>query len=197
MKKEKGNLRLMSLLAILALVLLMAVASTFSWYNRTQSADAEARILDYKQTGKVNSVGSAEVATFEGTLDNGIVSYSDTALASDAAVTAKSGQVNYFKTVITDTANSSSLVSLYLNNITCTSDMGSSLHIGIVEPEKTYKQFTGTVTGESFIVDTLCVEDDLILESGSTVEVYWFVEIDADYTSEGTINLGTQYLVYN
>ena len=194
MKKDRSNLRLISYIVMLALVLTMAAGSTFSWYNRTKVAGGESNKLIYSQTGMVNNAASEErtVATYAGTSENGVVSYSETAVSG--AVTAKAGEVTYFKTVITDTANAGdSMVSLYLQSITLSSNMGNEFHIGLVGPEKTYKSYTCTNNA----ANKVCVEDNIFLENNGTVEVYWFVKPDTANATDGTITLGAQYLVYN
>lgn len=187
MKKEYRGFKVVSHIAILFLVLLIAVSTTFSWYDRSKSDDVSSYRLDYSQTGKVNGAGEKTVKTYAGTNSNGIVTYSETELADSREFDVVSGEATYFKTVITETDNAGdSVVSLYLDNLTCTS---GTLKVGIVGPEKTYIEHEDTDS----TFENLCIEDNLIVKSQGTVEIYWFVIADAD----GTIELGNFYIVHN
>lgn len=195
MKKGKSNLKVISHILVLALVLVIAVVATFSWYNRTQSAGETGYLLEYTQSGNVNGTGGT-IQTFAGTDNNGMITYADTEVSG--TISTEPGAVSYFKTVITDESNSGdSMVSLYLEDFTYSSKMGSAIHIGIIQPEKTYKKFTGTLSGSNYIVDKICLEDNVPVANNGTVEVYWFVEIDATYSGTGSVDLGTLHLVYN
>ena len=201
MKKNSFVLNLISRIMILVLVLIMSVGTTFSWYDRTQRADDPANLIRYEVTGKVNNGTSATVETFVGTKEDGVVTYSETALPTsgvDSNVTTTSGEITYFKTVITDTSNyGDSLVSLYFTQFSCDLTMGNYFHIGIIGPEKTYNQYTGTSSGTNYVITPMLVEDNILLKNKSVVEVYWFLEVDAAYIGDGTVNLGVPYIVNN
>lgn len=196
MKKSRSNLRVVSHIAVLALVLVIAVVATFSWYNRSASSFESGSTLKYTQTGNVSGK-SGDIQTYVGVDDNGIITY-ETALTDGMSVTTEPGAVNYFKTVITDSSNTGdSMISLYLEDFACSTSMGNAIHIGLVEPEKTYKAFTGTANGSNYVIDQLCLIDNVFIKNNGTVEVFWFIEIDKNYTGTGSINLGTLHLVYN
>lgn len=200
MKKHINNPKLISHILILALALSIAVVATFSWYNRSTSSAGEGNSFKYTQSGNINGEGGT-VTTYAGTSDNGKITYSTEPLTlSSGALSAEPGSLNYFKTVIEDKSTvgaGDSLVSLYLENFTYSSSMEESIHIGIIQPEKTYKQYTATVSGDNCVIDSICLEDNIFIENNGTVEVYWFVEVDGSYDGTGSIDLGNLHLVYN
>lgn len=197
MKKAHGNARFVSHILILLLCVIIGVVATFSWYNRstTQSLGTAGQ-LTYTQSGNISGNGCT-VKTYAGTLVDGDISYSTEELSS--AITSEPGALSYFKTVLTDASNSpKSYVSVYLENFTYSQSLGAnSVHIGITQPEKTYKQFNATANGSNYVIDSLCLEDNIIIDAGSTIEIYWFVEIDGNAVVNGSISPGTLHVVYN
>lgn len=198
MKKRISNPKLISHILLLALVMSIAVVATFSWYNRSVTPSAgEGKKFTYTQSGNVNGAGGT-VTTYAGTSDNGVITYSTEAVSTTGAVTTEPGKLSYFKTVITDeSSEGDSLVSVYLENFTYSSSMGNAIHIGLTEPEKTYKPISATTSGGNCVVESICLEDNIFVEKGGTVEIYWFVQIDGSYSGNGTIDLGNLHLVYN
>lgn len=197
--KKHSNAKLFSHILILALVLLIAVGATFSWYNRTVTSSAgSGDLLTYNQTGNVSGEGGT-IKTYAGTSDNGKITYSTEELSTaSGTVSTEPGALNYFKTVITNGETSGdSMVSVYLENFSYSSSLGDSVHIGIIQPEKTYKQFDATLSGSNYNISSVCLEDNIPLKKGGSTEVYWFVEIDSDVTTSGSIQLDTMHLVYN
>lgn len=198
MKKSEQKSKMISHILIMAMTLIMAVAATFSWLPRNPAASlGTGNMLKYTQSGEINGSGG-EVHTYAGTNDNGVITYSDTELSSDS-VTAAPGKVNYFKTVIQDntTNGNKSVVSVYLENLKFSTDMGNAFHIGLTEPEKTYKSFNATAQGEYNVIVSLCLEDNIIIQNGDDWEIYWFISVDGNYSGDGTIVLDTMHLVYN
>ncbi|MDO4830218.1 MAG: hypothetical protein Q4A46_01920 [Clostridia bacterium] len=198
MKKSEQKSKMISHILIMAMTLIMAVAATFSWLPRNPAASlGTGNMLKYTQSGEINGSGG-EVHTYAGTNDNGVITYSDTELSSDS-VTAAPGKVNYFKTVIQDntTNKNKSVVSVYLENLKFSTDMGNAFHIGLTEPEKTYKSFNTTAQGEYNVIVSLCLEDNIIIQNGDAREIYWFISVDGNYSGNGTIVLDTMHLVYN
>lgn len=198
MKSKYSTLKIVTYVVILVLVLVMAIPSTFSWYNREQNEPAESYLLEYKQTGKVTANGTKTIETYVGEVVNGMLTY-ETKISDDSrTVATKTKEVTYFKTVITDSANAGDTVlSLYVNDITYLKTMGQGGHIGLVEPEKTYKAFNAAESDGAYKVSNLCIEDNIIVANNGSVEIYWFVEFDADYISAGEVTLGELYVVYN
>lgn len=198
MKKSEQKSKMISHILIMAMTLIMAVAATFSWLPRNPAASlGKGNMLKYTQSGEINGSGG-EVHTYAGTNDNGVITYSATELSSDS-VTAAPGKVNYFKTVIQDntTNGNKSVVSVYLENLKFSTDMGNAFHIGLTEPEKTYKSFKTTAQGEYNVISSLCLEDNIIIQNGDDWEIYWFISVDGNYSGNGTIVLDTMHLVYN
>lgn len=198
MKKSEQKSKMISHILIMAMTLIMAVAATFSWLPRNSAASlGTGNMLKYTQSGEINGSGG-EVHTYAGTNDNGVITYSATELSSDS-VTAAPGKVNYFKTVIQDntTNGNKSVVSVYLENLKFSTDMGNAFHIGLTEPEKTYKSFNATAQGEYNVISSLCLEDNIIIQNGDAWEIYWFISVDGNYSGNGTIVLDTMHLVYN
>lgn len=179
MKKNNSLIKAIAVTGIVALLVSLSVVTAFSWYNRTQNADdTDIRLLNYVQTGTVNNTGGS-IETFKGTNDKGVITYDETAVTGD--ITLQSG-VNYLKTTITAENNGKMVTSLYLK------DVSSSINVGIFTPEKTYKAYI--TAGETMLV---CVEDNLIIESGGSIEVIWFIECAEEFT----FNPDNLYLVYN
>lgn len=196
MKKEYKGLKLLTVMLVLALVLVLTVFSVFSWYDRTKRADEDGYKLTYSQTGSVNNTSGVTVVTYAGTVTDGAVEYSDTPLSGSVDV--KAGEAVYFKSVVNNSANSSdTVVSLYLKDLTYISTMGEKIHVGIVGPEKTYKEYSGTVSGSNRVVSPFCLEDNIVVERGGTVEVEWFIKPSTSYTGTGAITPGTIYIAYN
>ena len=197
MKKSRSNLKVLSHIAVLALVLVIAVVATFSWYNRSTVTET-GYLLKYSQSGNVNGSGG-EIHTYAGTNNDGVVTYSTTEVSeTSGGISTEPGSVNYFKTVITDESNTGeSMVSLYLEGLSYTKSLGNSVKVGIIQPEKTYKKYTSTLSGNNYNASRICLIDNVYVENNGTVEVYWFIEINKNLTTTGSINLGTLHLVYN
>lgn len=197
--KKKDDSKLFSHLLIFVLVLIIAVGATFSWYNRSVVSKAgTGNLLTYEQTGSVNGEGGS-IQTYAGTNDNGKITYSTEELSvSSDAVSTEPGALNYFKTVITNGESSGdSIVSVYLENFSYSNSLGESVYIGILQPEKTYKNYSATLSDSEYKVNSICLEDNIPISKSGTVEIYWFVEVGKDVTQNGSIQLGTMHLVYN
>lgn len=190
MKNRISFLRVLSCIAVLVLALVMVVGTTFSWYDRSQKQGKTANLMEYKLTSaKVNGSGCT-FATYLGTDTNGIVEYSDT--AATGTVTLNKGELTYFKTVITNGTNTGmAVVSLNLKN----APVSSSIHIGVTEPEKTYKPFTGIDNSTNSTV--VCIEDNIDLIYNGTQDVYWFIDVPASYSGTVEINPSNLYVTYN
>lgn len=200
MKQNRNSLRLVSHVAILVLTLILAVASTFSWYDRTVEANEDGNRLNFNHTAFVNNGETIDVKTYAGVLENGVVEYDDSEgkELDGTDVTIKSGKVNYFKTVLKDTGNQgNSLVSLYINEISSSSVTLNNIHIGLIAPEKVYKHHTATKTGANFALKNVCIEDNLFIKNKGTVTVYWFIEPDKGVVGDIVMNIGTSYVVAN
>jgi len=197
MKKEYSALRILIVALILVLVASMAMFSAFSWYQRSARVDETGYLLKYTQTGKVNNSSGVIVKTYLGTSDNGEITYSEDELSG--AVDVKSGEVTYLKTVLTDTANAGgAVVSLYLKDFTYHSGMGDKVYVGIINPEKTYKDYSGETSGDNKVVSTLCLEDNITVPGNGTVEILWFVKSsDSDFAGTDALDIGTMCIAYN
>lgn len=192
MKNRISVLRVLSCIAVLVLALVMVVGTTFSWYDRTKGEDKTAYKIEYSQSGKVTAVGCT-FETFLGTNTDGVVEYSETASTGTITLGAdeEKSKLTYFKTVITNDANAGdAIVSLNLKD----APVSNALHVGIIEPEKTYKPFTGidSTTNASVV----CIEDNIELANNGEQPIYWFIEVPAGYSSDLTINLDNLYVVY-
>lgn len=195
MKNRKPILILSILIIVVTIATLFAV-NTFSWYNRTAIThnDKGYNLLTYEKTGSINyDTGDSTVVTYLGTIKKGEIVYDETTPVSDTqAVSVKAGTPTYFKTVITNNDTSGdSMISLYLSSLSWSSSLGNTIHIGIYGPEKTY----ANVTSSTQNAGRTCIEDNIVLEKNTSVEVIWFVKSDA--AADGTVTLGSQYPVYN
>ncbi len=196
MKKNKNNYKLISHIAVLAMVVMLAVTSTFSWYSRTTNNDSSptAGVLKYERSGNINGEGGT-LQTYVGTKNsNGQITY-DNKLTGN--ISTEPGAVNYFKTVITDKSSGDSLVSLYLKNLMCTKSLGNKIKIGILQPEKTYKEITADVESPNICTfKDIPLIDNVQIKMGTTIEIFWFIEIQESALYAGSISLGTLHLIY-
>lgn len=193
MKKNNHNFKLVSHIAVLAMVVMLAVTATFSWYNRSASkSTSTGGVLNYERSGNINGAGGT-LKTYIGTVTNGKITYTDNEAVGN--ISAEPGTINYFKTVITDNSSGDSLVSLYLENFKTT--LSNDVKIGIFKPEKTYKPLVLQGISENFYnFKKISLIDNVPIKKGTTTEIYWFVEISTTATTAGSINLGTLHLVY-
>lgn len=182
MKKAMNICKLISCIALAMLTAVMVVGTTFSWYDRTQDVDStKYSSLQYTREGKVNGK-EATFATYQGTVDNGKISYAEAPLATNAQVEVPAGKALYFKTLITNDNYGTSSVALYLDD---TNYSYGNINIGVQSLEKTYKSYKNG--------DVLCIEDFITIDSDKSVEVYWFVKAE----DAVTLDLSQMYLVYN
>lgn len=187
MKIRKISVKLITYLTLFVLVLIMAVGSAFSWYDRTNDNETDAVKLNYSLAGsRVNYLGGLDIVTKIATDkdNNGILEYDDDIGTS---VSLKANKVQYFKTTIDSNKSQfdSCLASLYISEI-----QGSGLYLGVYSPEKTY---TENISGKD-----ICIADYLYVPAfddtdGNTLEVIWYI---GSATTQ-TVNLGTPYLRYN
>lgn len=190
MKKAKGNLRFLSHILVFSLCLIIAVAATFAWYNRSTLASVgTAGKLTYSQSGNVSGEG-CQLKTYIGTDNDGEITY-DTELTDIHALTTQPGAVNYFRTVITDvsTSGNGSSLSVYLENLKYSTAMNGNVNVGLTAPEKTYKPVNS---------QQICLEDNIVIERNGEITVDWFIELSSSYSSSaGEIQLGNMHIVYN
>lgn len=196
MKSNKKSIMIISCILMLAIFLAVSVVTTFSWYDRTKMDDAYAHIIDYSLTAKTAGNGPKTIKTYAGTLEDGVLKFSDTEVSGN--ITTYPGKVNYFKTVITETNNiGDSVISVNYDSISLSSNVGGGCHIGLTSPEKTYKEIKGTTSNDKIVFSDVCIEDEVIVKSEDTVEVYWYFQADnEDYEGTGTLTLGNLYYVY-
>ncbi len=187
MKKEISFVRLLSIIAILLLTVIMAVTSTFAWYPRTSSETDEMRIFRDRRSLTVVGHGKKEITTYIGANDNGHVTYDEVLSASNRVIPHNDENIYYFKTVITESGNGGAApVSLYVDSIKAST---ATVQIGLTGPEKTYKAYPVT----SGYAGNICIEDNIIVESNGSVEVYWFIK----YTGTTELQIGNFYYFYN
>lgn len=188
MKNRISLPKAVTLVALLMFAMTLLVTSTFSWYPRAEvNSEDTYQTLRYVQTGKVTGWGLKTVKTYLGTSENGNVSYSDTELVANTNIPVNDEKIYYFKTVITETENNGvSAISLYLDKIKAS---GSSISVGLTSPEKTYEKVSLT----SGSVSDYCLEDNIIIQTNGTVEIYWFI----NYSGTIALQLGNFYYMHN
>ena len=204
MKNEKGNLRVISFIVVMILATILVVGSTASWYDRTPTSAGTTNKLKYSQSAKINNGSTISVETYVGKNNNGVITY-ETKLSDVNSIESVSGSVNYFKTVLTDQSNKGdSIVSLYLKSLSCSNLTNNDIHIGILGPEKTYKSFVGNAVNGNYVVNSACIEDNVLVKNNTSIdsdlkhtEIYWFVETNVNANAKGTIVLGDLYVVAN
>ena len=194
--KNRKPLLLLSIILIVVTIATLFAVNTFSWYNRTAitHTDKGNNLLTYEKTGSINyDTGDSTVVTYLGTIKKGEIVYDETTPVSvTQAVSVKAGTPTYFKTVITNNDTSGdSMISVYLSSLSWSADLGNTIHIGIYGPEKTYTDVTSSTQNAG----RTCIEDNIVLENNTSVEVIWFVK--SDTAADGTVTLGSQYPVYN
>ncbi len=200
--KKLNNLRLLTIVAVLALAILIAVGSTFSWSPRTvDSTDTNSyRNFNYEFSGRVNYLGLKDVApvTYEGISENGDIDYSETPVSGE--VTLSGENIKYFKTVIDNKVQNqgSALFSLYVDGMKFTQSLGANINVGIFTPEKTYDTTLVEATGANgyYNVNRFCLEDNLFVANNSECVVYWFVKFDSA-PADAKLDIGNIQIVCN
>ncbi len=197
MKNRKKFVLLISIILVVVMTATVLLVNTFSWYDRTEiKHDGETEkynLLTYNKSGKINyEVGDSSTVTYLGTVKNGDIVYGTDAISNTSQIDVTADGPTYFKTVITNNDTSGdSVVSLYVDSLIWSENLGDTIHIGIMGPEKTYKDLTSTAQN----LGKTCIEDNIILSKGTAVEIVWYVKSDAGV--DGTITVGAQYPVYN
>ena len=187
MKNNKGFLRIISIIAILMLTLLIAVTSTFSWYPRTSSETEQMHSLNDLRDFYVQGHGKKTVTTYIGANDKGHVSYDEELGSANRVIPLNSDKIYHFKTVITETGNGGAApISLFIDTIKAST---ATVQIGLTGPEKTYKAYPVT----SGYAKDVCIEDNVIIDSNGTIEIYWFVK----YAGTTELQIGNLYYYYN
>lgn len=127
------------------------------------------------------------MVTHVGVNDNGSITYTEE-LTDNRVIPVNDEQIYYFKTQITETGNGGdSVVSLYLDSIKAS---GSSIQIGLMDPEKTFDETVALTSGS---VSNYCLEDNIMIGNQKVVEIYWFIK----YTGTTPLELGNFYYVHN
>lgn len=207
MKRQLNISRLITILLALALAVIMAVGSTFSWYDRTPATvnKTDIKTMNYSVTGKVNAPRTAQMKTYLGVEDNGEFTYNNE--VSGSVLFEKGENIKYFKTDIDITDNGDALVSLYLQGLTYTK-LGQNFSIGVINPEKTLKSYTADSANDVFIKNYACICDNILIptdtdddgqEFDSDFTVYWYIKFESPNESDEscTLSLGKMHLLYN
>ena len=147
---KKLKILLVTSLALL-LCLLCVMSNTFSWFTRPQSLTGNSLELNDTYNTSVND-GSITMATYAS---------SDGETYGESAVTAfnntsglAAGSRKYYRTDIINSGNYDQTVSLYLSNLTLSSDTGN-FFLGVNSPTKTYKQYGGATTATGKVASTI------------------------------------------
>ena len=207
MKRQLNISRLITILLALALAVIMAVGSTFSWYSRTPATvnKTDVKTMNYSVTGKVNAPRTAQMKTYLGVEDNGEFTYNNEVPSS--VLFEKGENIKYFKTDIDITNNGDALVSLYLQGLTYTK-LGQNFSIGVINPEKTLKSYTADSANDVFIKNYACICDNILIPTDtdddgqdfdSDFTVYWYIKFESPNENDDpcTLSLGKMHLVYN
>ena len=199
MKRQLNIFKVISCLAVLALVMIIAVGSTFSWYNRSISNTVQANDdLKYSVSGARINGCNATATTYTGTCNNGEFTFSDTAWDGTSDITVPTNGVVFFKTNVKNANTGKSVVSLYFEDFAYSNALGSAFHVGLISPEKTFKGESKTATTSDYEFDWVCLEDNIVLNANESVDVYWYISFDGmSLTSDNTINPGKIHLDYN
>lgn len=197
--KKLNNLRLLTIVAVLALAILITVGSTFSWSPRyVDNSDSNIyRNFNYSFTGRINNITLEATVTYEGINEKGKITYNEEPLGSDATVTLNNENIKYFKTVVKNENFGSALFSLYIDGMKYSQSLGN-ISVGIFTPEKTYDTTpTETNTADNyFAVNRFCLEDNLYVKNNEECVVYWFVKFD-NAPAEAKIDIGTVQIICN
>lgn len=182
MKIGSKFIRLFSLLTIFTLIILMAVASTFSWYSPTSVTDT-GNALYYNIEGKINRNSGCKFLTYQGSKLDGLLIYNEfqPLRGPQSVLISSENDVAYYKTIIANDNNGPAMISLYVNSISCTD---GEAYVGISSPEKTYVKADGNL---------VCIEDNLVIPNEGTVEVYWYVGAKTG----ATVTFGDLLIEYN
>lgn len=186
MKTGRNVLRLFSHIFVLAIVLIMSVAFTFSWYNPLVKSTETGNSLKYTISGKINRISGCELETIKGSNVNGIISYSgDPVTGTQTDKIAEDHGVVYYRTLIyfpeTEANKGDAIVSLYANSISSTN---GDAYVGVFSPEKTYEKASGT---------PVCIADNIVVPSNGNATIYWYVSA----TKGSNVTVGDLFLAYN
>lgn len=188
MKNGKKIVKVLSIISILMLTVVMAVTSAFAWYPRTSSETDEAMLI-FRDRRSLTVVGHGKktITTYVGSNDKGHVSYDKELGSANRVIPLNSDKIYHFKTVITETGNGGAApISLYIDSIKAST---ATVQIGLTGPEKTYKAYPVT----DGYAENVCIEDNVIIDSNGTVEIYWFVK----YAGTTKLQIGNLYYYYN
>lgn len=194
---KKANFKIFILTALAVSVAISAVGATFSWYDRTASADVTAKQLNYSQTGKVTGAGVKRISTNIGTNTDGNIEYTE--LSATDNITFSADKPLYFKTVIEDESGfGDTPLSLYVGNLIFSSACGSTYEIVITSPTKFRENIVGNAVSGDFETGKICISRDLNVKKHGSTEIYWFINCrEATALATGTLSLENLYVAYN
>lgn len=194
---KKAYFKVFIITALAVTVAISAAGATFSWYDRTASADITAKQLNYSQNGKVTGAGVKRISTHIGTNSDGNIDYTE--ISETDNITFSADKPLYFKTVIEDESGfGDTPLSLYVGNLTFSSACGNTYEIVITSPTKACENIVGNAVSGGFETGKICISRDLNVKKHGSTEVYWFINCEeATALATGTLNLENLYVAYN
>lgn len=177
---------------IALLCLLVAIAATFSWFNRNHLQTGNN--INFERTMNVDARGAdCSFETYVGVADEitGMINYDEKLGANfNGFVTEPDGKT-YFKTVISnDSSEYSAMVSLFLEGVTVTGFSSGDVNLILSNPLHTVNPLV-TSTSTQII-------GDVFIKEGESTSVYWYIYVDESSTaSSASISFNGLKLTYN
>lgn len=126
----------------LVLCLLCGVTTTFSWFSRPREESGNS--LRWSGQYKISNGKNISIKTVESSNDGSTFGENEVA---DFGGSLKAGERRYFCTEISNSGNAEQSVSLFIDQLKF-NNASDSLYIGVNNPLKTYKKYSGSASTE-------------------------------------------------
>lgn len=148
---KKLKILLVTSLSLL-LCFMCIMTTTFSWFTRPKSITGNA--LEFTNQSYNTSINDGSISMVTYASSDG-KNYGTSAVSAFSNSTGlASGGRKYYRTDIINSGNYDQTVSLYLSNLTLSSDTGN-FFLGVNSPTKTYKQYGGATTATGKVASTI------------------------------------------
>lgn len=192
--------RFLPIICLLLAVVILAVGIptiSYAWFE----PDVKEGIgLEFKDTTKLRA-HNCTLQTFEGTMGNKVVNYSNNPIASGNVTVSASGSgenitpgIKYYKTVITNSSKDyDTVVSLFLPLFTPSNGNGNA-SVGVAVPTNSYRTFTSKQTDIHIVRNAYVPRKIDTSANPGQIIVEWFVKCDAGST---TFDPSMVYIMYS
>lgn len=184
------------LIALLAMLILMVniIMMSYSWFSPNVRKGTG---MSYSADIQVRSE-SCTLVSHLGTSTNGLITYDNATYNTTYTVGANS--IKYFKTIISNSSDYSSNVSLFISALPTSVDGGTvsssstftSFGLGVAYPSNSYRTYT-TLQEDLYIVRNAYIEGKSDGANGE-ISIEWFIKTGS---STVTVDLSKLYIMYN